>query len=78
MTSDQARTTANILMTAAAVGAVAIVLRSPSLRRLVWRLARDYATGPLAVLAATTVRNAWDESAAPRSGGRASAGGAAV
>lgn len=67
MTEQQARTTANILMSAAAVGAVVLVLRSPSLRRLVWRFAKGYARGPLAVLAATAVRTAWDESAsAPR------------
>ena len=62
MTEAQARRTANVIMTAAAVGAAVVVLRSPSLRRLVWRLARNYATGPLAALAATTVRTAWDQS----------------
>ena len=61
MTEQQARTTANIVMTAAALGAAVIVLRSPKLRRMVWQLARQYATGPLAVWTTGTVREAWDE-----------------
>ena len=63
MTEKQARTTANIVMTAAALGAAVIVFRSPKLRRLAWQLARQYATGPLAVWTAGTVRDAWDEGA---------------
>ena len=62
MTEQQARSTANIVMAAAALGAAVVVLRSPSLRRMAWQLARQYAAGPLAVYAATTVRQAWDES----------------
>jgi len=67
MKESHARTTANVIMAVAAVGAAVIVLRSPSLRRMAWRLARTYATGPLAVLAATTVRTAWDQSASTAS-----------
>jgi hypothetical protein len=67
MTEGQARTTANVILTAAAVGAAVVVLRSPSLRRLAWRLARTYASGPFAVFAATMVRDAWDASV-PRDG----------
>jgi hypothetical protein len=62
VTEAQARTTANIVMTAAALGAAVIILRSPRLRRIAWQLARQYATGPLAVWTAGTVREAWDES----------------
>ena len=62
MTEQHARAAANTVMAAAAVGAAVIILRSPSLRRLAWQLARQYAGGPLAVYAATTVRQAWDES----------------
>ena len=62
MTKKQARTTANIVMTAATMGAAVIVLRSPKLRRMAWQLARQYATGPLAVWTAGTVREAWDDS----------------
>jgi len=64
MTEKQARTVANILMGAAAVGAAVVVLRSPKLRRIAWQLARQYASGPLAAWAATSVRDAWDGSAA--------------
>jgi hypothetical protein len=62
MTEAQARTTANVLIATAAVGVAVVVLRSPSLRRMVWRLAKQYASGPLAAYAATTVRQAWDAS----------------
>ena len=65
MTEQQARTTANVVMAAAAVGAAVIVLRSPRWRRLVLGLARASAA-PLAAYAAATVREAWDASAAPR------------
>ena len=49
-------------MVAAAVGAVVVVMRSPKLRRIAWQLARQYASGPLAVWAAGSVRDAWDAS----------------
>lgn len=63
MTEKQARDAANLLMATAALGAAVIVLRNPKLRRMAWQLARQYATGPLAVWAAGTIRQAWDESA---------------
>lgn len=63
MTEAHARTVANVVIAAAALGAAVFVLRSPKLRRMAWQLARQYATGPLAVQAAATVRQAWDESA---------------
>ena len=50
-------------MAAAALGAAVIVLRTPKLRRLAVQLARQYAGGPLAAWAATSVRDAWDQSA---------------
>lgn len=69
MTEKQARTVANTLMAAAAVGAAVLVMRSPKLRRLTWQLARYYVRGPVAVWAAGSVRDAWDESArTPRPG----------
>ena len=61
MTEEQARTTASVLMTAAAVGLAAVVLRSPQRRRLVWRLAKEFAAGPLAIYAATLVRQSWHD-----------------
>jgi hypothetical protein len=62
VTEQQARTTANLIMAAAAVGAAVVVLRSPDLRRLAWKLAQSSAA-PLAAYAAATVRDAWDASA---------------
>ena len=63
MTEEQAQTTANVVMAAAALGAAVFVLRSPRLRRLAFQFARQYAGGPLAAWAATSVRDAWDQSA---------------
>jgi hypothetical protein len=63
VTESQARTAANVVLAAAALGAAVIVLRSPKLRRLAVQLARQYAGGPLAAWAATSVRDAWDASA---------------
>ena len=63
MTEKQARTTANVVMAAAALGAAVIVMRSPKLRRIAWQMARQYAAGPLAAWTAGTVWDAWDESA---------------
>jgi len=62
VTEDQARTTANVVMAAAALGAAVIVLRNRKLRRIAWQMARQYATGPLAVGMAALVRDAWDKS----------------
>ena len=62
MTEQQARTTANVVMAAAALGAAVLVLRSPKLRRIAWMVARQYATGPLALWASGTVQDAWDKS----------------
>jgi hypothetical protein len=64
MNENQARTAANIMMAAAALGAAVFILRNPKLRRMAWQLARQYATGPLAVWSTATVRNAWDASGA--------------
>ena len=63
MTEQQARTTANVLMAAAALGAAVIVLRNPKLRRITWQMARQYATGPLALWMAAMVQDAWEDSA---------------
>ena len=63
MTEDQARTTANLVIAAAAVGAAYYVLRTPPLRRAAWQIAKRWAAGPLAVWLVTEVRRAWDESA---------------
>jgi len=73
VTEKQARTAANLLMATAALGAAVFVLRNPKLRRMAWHLARQYATGPLAVWSAGTVRQAWDDSAGPSLPARATA-----
>jgi hypothetical protein len=62
VTEKQARTTANVVMAAAALGAAVFVMRTPKLRRMAWQLARQYAAGPLAVWASGMVQEAWDES----------------
>jgi len=62
VTEQQARTTANVVMAAAALGAAVYVLRSPKRRRQAWQLARQFAMGPLALWAAGTTREAWDRS----------------
>jgi len=62
MTEDHARTTANVVMAAAAVGAAVVVLRSPRLRQLTMGLAKVSA-GPLAMYAVTSMRQAWAQSA---------------
>jgi hypothetical protein len=68
MTEQHARATANVVMAAAALGAAVIVLRSPTLRRLAWRLATQYVAGPLVVSAVAIARQAWDEAGPTRIG----------
>jgi hypothetical protein len=66
MTRKQAETTANVVLFAAAGAAAFIVLRNPRLRRLAWQIARQYATGPLAIWGAELVRESWQDSGRPR------------
>jgi hypothetical protein len=66
MTRKQAETTANVVLVAAGAAAAYAVLRNPKLRRLAWRIARQYASGPLAVWGAELVREAWQESGRKR------------
>lgn len=66
MTEAQARTTANVVLATAAIGAAYYILNTPPLRRTVWRLARSWAAGPLAAWTAAEVRRAWDGSASAR------------
>jgi hypothetical protein len=77
MTEQQARNTANVVMAAAVIGAAVFIIRTPPLRRRAWRLARQYATGPLAVWAAGTVRGAWDDAGTTRTVPRLPAEGSA-
>ena len=66
MTRRQAETAANIVLIAAAAAGGFVVLRNPKLRRLAWQIARQYATGPLAVWGAELVREAWQDSGRAR------------
>ena len=66
MTHRQAETAANVILLAAAAAGAYAVLRTPKLRRLVWQLARQYTTGPLAVWGAELVREAWQDSGRTR------------
>jgi hypothetical protein len=65
MTNERAEQAANILLAAAAVGVTVAVLRTPALRRVVWRLAVTALTGTLPVWVAREVRHAWSESGSP-------------
>ncbi len=62
MTEPQARTTANVVLAAAAIGAAYYVLRTPPLRRKVWQMARSWAAGPLVAWTAMEIRRAWEMS----------------
>ena len=64
MTEQHARVTATAVMAAAAIGAAVIVLRSPSLRRMIGGLVKASAA-PLSVYAMRTVHDAWEASAPP-------------
>ncbi|HEX5476026.1 MAG TPA: hypothetical protein VFX12_15315 [Vicinamibacterales bacterium] len=66
LSEAHARTTATILLGAAAAGAAYAVLRDRRLRRAAWQLARRWATGPAAAWMATELRRAWDESGSRR------------
>jgi hypothetical protein len=72
MTEAQARTTANVVLAAAVIGAAYYVLKTPPLRRKVWQIARSWAAGPLVVWTAAEIRHAWD-STAPASARRGAA-----
>ena len=63
MTEQQAQRAANVLMTAAAVGAAIYVLRTPDLRRMAFRLASAALTGTIPAWLNGEVRRAWSASA---------------
>jgi hypothetical protein len=80
MTEAQARTTANVVLATAVIGAAYYVLKTPPLRRRVWQIARSWAAGPLAAWTATEIRRAWEGSASTSASGRlgSSAGSSAA
>jgi hypothetical protein len=65
MTEPQAERLANVMIGLAAIAAAYYVLKTPSLRRMAWRLARTAVTasGPAWLVAET--RRGWDAGAAP-------------
>jgi hypothetical protein len=62
MTESSAQKLANVLIGAAVVGAAFYVVRTPSLRRLVWRIAVTAATGSLPIWLRQEIEHAWAES----------------
>jgi hypothetical protein len=66
MTNERAEQAANIVLAAAAIGVVAVVMRTPALRRIAWRLAVTALTGSLPAWFAKEVRHAWSESGSPQ------------
>lgn len=62
MQQEQARAVANVLLTAAAVGAAYYVIRTPALRRLAWGLAVTALTTTLPNWFRREVQQAWAES----------------
>jgi len=62
MNESSAEKLANVLIAAAVVGAAIYVIRTPSLRRLAWRLAVTAATGALPAWLRQETERAWTES----------------
>lgn len=56
---EHARTVANVIVGAAALGAAVIILRTPTLRRLAFGLARTALTVTLPVWLSREVQQAW-------------------
>jgi len=63
MTDQRAEQVANVLLTVAAAGIAAYVIKTPPLRRMAWRLAVAALTGALPSWFGREVRDAWRESA---------------
>ena len=59
MTDESARRVANLMIGAAAAGIAYYVIRTPSLRRVAWRLAVTALTGTLPAWFARETRAAW-------------------
>lgn len=56
---DSARTLANVVVGAAALGAAVVILRTPALRRLAFGLARTAVTVMIPAWLSREVRQAW-------------------
>lgn len=68
MTENTARTVANVVLGAAAVGAAYVVVTTPPLRRMAWRVAVTALTGTLPGWLMREVQEAWRESGEPGRG----------
>ena len=66
LTHERADQAASVVIAVAAVGVAVVVLRTPALRRLAWRLAVTTLTGTLPTWFANEVRHAWSESGSPQ------------
>jgi hypothetical protein len=62
MTEQTARTVANVVLTAAAVTAAVVVIRTPTLRRLAIGLAASALTGAIPAWVTRELEQAWIES----------------
>ena len=63
MTQRQAEKVANLVMSAAAIGAAIYVLRTPALRRVVWNAARSTLIAGMPAWLLAETRNGWAEGA---------------
>lgn len=68
MNQTTAEKVANVVMGVAAVGAAFYVLKTPSLRRLAWRVTVTGLTGTLPTWFRREVRQGWDQSGVQSSG----------
>ena len=66
MTEASARTVANVVLAAAAVGTAYVIVRNPRLRRLAWTLAVAGLTRQLPQWLSREIHTAWNESAGVR------------
>jgi hypothetical protein len=62
MNNDRAEQVANVLLAAAAAGVAVYVVKTPPLRRLVWRLTVTALTGAVPAWIGREVQHAWTES----------------
>jgi hypothetical protein len=63
MTEESARRVANVVLGAAALGVTYVVVTTPPLRRLAWRLALVALTGAVPAWLRQEVQQAWAETA---------------
>ena len=62
MKEETARTVANVLMATAAIGAAVVVLRTPTLRRLAFGLARTAITTGIPIWLSREIKESWEKS----------------